>query len=811
MDYQRCLKVGLYHKTRGGRNTFGVISEDAMVRVTKGVGKRLQLRVEFMPYHQTAIIRELLGNSDTKDPLRDSLPDGSVPFSWSNFHVILEELSNTTTEIYHENSVELDPSHLLVRPPRAKTSASENTEPGESLEIWEEVNSHFEVDERPLIAQCELKLFHLSKTLRFRVEYKTPNLSYYGYSYMFYTHDSGKSKKIAFGTTKTIEDTTVAQLNCPDSPGAPSNYGNHHSILSELNFESSLAGPDTFGDAASPLGVTPSFTPSITSDYDESSAESPHHHHPPPFDTTSLFQYHLNSYESFGFQEQPPIESSGSSCSSSSGHPLSDSVTPEFFAHNSSTMDFETSAYVDHSMNLFPRHGSFPSETLPVQLPYPRSQHSIPAVNNIPPSSSSSSVSSDDGIKMVTHQQLLQSQNGQLPGTRAKSDTHKTKPHSKSGKSSNATRSNQTNLIQANDFLDDAAIAQKLSGKGPNKRKKRKNDQISTSDPLENSEYPYCVPGSLDVQGVVRAQSFVQFSDIRFKTNVEDITDALNIVTQLRGKKYEWKDSINGNTTSKGLSGGKKVIGLIAQEVKRVLPEAVLTDKNGYLSLNYTDMVPLLIEALKQHVQDSAADKTVIKEEMAELRAKVDELSIRSGGDSCTETSSYIDDISDYDENEIDTMDRIFDDDESYSSSFQEDLWEVASSGSASERSKSTNFSGISNPRERNSQNSTADGGSLSRSGSPLSFRRSGFTPSPSSSVGKPRQLSRVPSYSSAGSRDASIEIDIEDSSDEPRFVVEESILSASSASFPDAPVDASCEIFTSYDTSEEKPSNGIC
>ena len=73
---------------------------------------------------------------------------------------------------------------------------------------------------------------------------------------------------------------------------------------------------------------------------------------------------------------------------------------------------------------------------------------------------------------------------------------------------------------------------------------------------------------------------FFRFSDIRYKTNIEDIQDAFDIVKQLNGKKYKWKKEFDIENQYKG----EKVIGLIAQEVKRVVPEVVQEDEDGYLS-----------------------------------------------------------------------------------------------------------------------------------------------------------------------------------------------------------------------------------
>lgn len=74
--------------------------------------------------------------------------------------------------------------------------------------------------------------------------------------------------------------------------------------------------------------------------------------------------------------------------------------------------------------------------------------------------------------------------------------------------------------------------------------------------------------GSLHVKGEIVAKAFMQFSDERLKTNIVDLVDALQIVTSLQGKSYQWKAD-----TGQPNEGGKRVIGLIAQEVQKVLPE----------------------------------------------------------------------------------------------------------------------------------------------------------------------------------------------------------------------------------------------
>jgi len=76
------------------------------------------------------------------------------------------------------------------------------------------------------------------------------------------------------------------------------------------------------------------------------------------------------------------------------------------------------------------------------------------------------------------------------------------------------------------------------------------------------------------------------YSDIRLKTDLQQIPDALAKVEQLTGYTYTRTDS------------GERQTGLIAQDVEKVLPEAVM--QGEHLSLAYGNMVGLLVEAVKE-------------------------------------------------------------------------------------------------------------------------------------------------------------------------------------------------------------------
>lgn len=78
------------------------------------------------------------------------------------------------------------------------------------------------------------------------------------------------------------------------------------------------------------------------------------------------------------------------------------------------------------------------------------------------------------------------------------------------------------------------------------------------------------------------------FSDARLKDDVETIYHALHKVLAMRGVTYRRKDT------------GVRRVGLIAQELEQVIPEAVLTNDEGIKSIAYGDLVGVLVEAVKQ-------------------------------------------------------------------------------------------------------------------------------------------------------------------------------------------------------------------
>jgi hypothetical protein len=87
--------------------------------------------------------------------------------------------------------------------------------------------------------------------------------------------------------------------------------------------------------------------------------------------------------------------------------------------------------------------------------------------------------------------------------------------------------------------------------------------------------------------GTLSATVFNSLSDENQKTNITVIGDALNIVENLKGVTFNYKET------------GSPSAGLIAQDVEKYLPQLVNTNENGK-TLNYDGVIGILVEAVKE-------------------------------------------------------------------------------------------------------------------------------------------------------------------------------------------------------------------
>jgi hypothetical protein len=95
-------------------------------------------------------------------------------------------------------------------------------------------------------------------------------------------------------------------------------------------------------------------------------------------------------------------------------------------------------------------------------------------------------------------------------------------------------------------------------------------------------------------------------SDLRLKKDIEPLTGALDLVLQLRGVRYQWREPAEREIgRDLRLTVGRPQLGFIAQEVENVLPAMVDRPKQegGTYALRETVLLPVLVEAIKEQQQ----------------------------------------------------------------------------------------------------------------------------------------------------------------------------------------------------------------
>lgn len=101
--------------------------------------------------------------------------------------------------------------------------------------------------------------------------------------------------------------------------------------------------------------------------------------------------------------------------------------------------------------------------------------------------------------------------------------------------------------------------------------------------------------------GTLSATNINSVSDITKKEDIETIVNSVELLMHLRGVFFRWKDT------------GDRSMGVIAQEVEKVLPEVVVTFADGTKTVSYGNIVGLLIEAVKNHeARITALEKLVL-------------------------------------------------------------------------------------------------------------------------------------------------------------------------------------------------------
>lgn len=139
---------------------------------------------------------------------------------------------------------------------------------------------------------------------------------------------------------------------------------------------------------------------------------------------------------------------------------------------------------------------------------------------------------------------------------------------------------------------------------------------------------------SLEVDGDASVVSLYESSDSNLKENVVNLPGALDNLKQLRGVTYNFKKpeaissdlsgsidtgevEVNNPLEVDSLRYNRKRIGFLAQELQTYYPELVREDGDGMLSINYTGLIPVIVEAIKE--QDKIINE--LKQEVKSLQS----------------------------------------------------------------------------------------------------------------------------------------------------------------------------------------------
>jgi len=127
---------------------------------------------------------------------------------------------------------------------------------------------------------------------------------------------------------------------------------------------------------------------------------------------------------------------------------------------------------------------------------------------------------------------------------------------------------------------------------------------------------------SLDAN--ITAPQFLYSSDERLKTEIVTLPDALDRLSQIRGISFRFKEG-----------DGKPHLGVVAQDVQKVYPQAVTADEKGFLRVDYPSLVGPLIEAVRELKADNDNFRRIIEEQGRTIEAQgraIDTLRHAEGG-----------------------------------------------------------------------------------------------------------------------------------------------------------------------------------
>ncbi|MBR4215322.1 MAG: tail fiber domain-containing protein [Bacteroidales bacterium] len=140
----------------------------------------------------------------------------------------------------------------------------------------------------------------------------------------------------------------------------------------------------------------------------------------------------------------------------------------------------------------------------------------------------------------------------------------------------------------------------------------------SNSEANRTNAFSVDANGVVEAAGVIKSNGTELTSDRRLKTNITPLEKSLDKVMKLNGVTFNWDKSnpknANASTTLQ--------YGFIAQEIEKVIPELVSETSDGYKTVNYVGVIPVLTQAIQEQQQEIEQ----LKEENKKLNDTLQEL-----------------------------------------------------------------------------------------------------------------------------------------------------------------------------------------
>lgn len=125
------------------------------------------------------------------------------------------------------------------------------------------------------------------------------------------------------------------------------------------------------------------------------------------------------------------------------------------------------------------------------------------------------------------------------------------------------------------------------------------------------------VSNNVTIGGNATADNYYHTSDLRLKSNIRPLEAGESIVARLKPVRFNWK------------KGDKPSLGFIAQEVEKILPEAIVTNDGGYKAMDYNMIIAPLVATLQAQQAQLAAQQQEIRHQqdaIHKLKSAVTEL-----------------------------------------------------------------------------------------------------------------------------------------------------------------------------------------